>query len=102
MASTREELRDILMETPYLEIMYNIDEAVDYLIDNGVTVSKHTKDQSTADVVEVVRCENCTHKVDYCGRIMCDKNARRINDGIVGLTATSPEHFCSYGERKDE
>lgn len=55
----------------------------------------------TADVVEVVRCENCTHKVDYCGRIMCDKNARRINDGIVGLTATSPEHFCSFGERKE-
>ena len=25
----------------------------------------------TADVVEVVRCEKCTHRVDYCGRIMC-------------------------------
>ena len=62
---------------------------------------KQLLDKPTVDVVEVVRCENCTHKVDYCGRIMCDKNARRINDGIVGLTATSPEHFCSYGERKD-
>lgn len=58
--------------------------------------------KNKADFVEVVRCEKCTHKVDYCGRIMCDKNARIINDGIVGLTATSPEHFCGYGKRKDE
>lgn len=61
MESTREELRNILMETPYLEIMYNIDEAVDYLIDNCVTVIKPTKDQPTSDVVEVVRCEKCKH-----------------------------------------
>ena len=57
--------------------------------------------KNKADFVEVVRCKSCTHKVDYCGRTMCDRNARRINDGIVGLTATSPEHFCSYGESRD-
>ena len=60
---------------------------------------RHFKNK--ADIVEVVRCKNCTHGVDYCGRTMCGKNARRINDGIVGLTATSPEHFCSYGERSN-
>lgn len=75
-------------------ITIKIDDAV---VDLGLAIA----DTPTADVVEVVRCEKCTHKVDYCGRIMCAKNARRINDGIVGLTATSPEHFCSYGERKD-
>ena len=58
MASTKEKIRDILMETPYIEIMYNIDDAVDYLIDKGVTISE----QPTADVVEVVRCEDCAKR----------------------------------------
>ena len=49
MASTREKIRDILTETPYIEIMYNIDDAVDYLIDKGVTISE----QPTADVVSM-------------------------------------------------
>lgn len=66
----------------------------DTAVDLGLAIA----DTPTADVVEVVRCCKCVHKVDYCGRTMCNRNARRINDGIVGLIATSPEHFCSYGE----
>ncbi len=75
MASIREELKDILSEAPYIEIMYSIDEAVDYLIDNGVTVNKGHKHHSTADVVEVVHGEwdsngdfyNCSVCNNYAG-----------------------------------
>ena len=55
----------------------------------------------TADVVEVIRCKDCAKKVDYKGRVMCSKNARVICGELCGLTATSDEHFCSYGERKN-
>lgn len=56
--------------------------------------------QPTADVVEVVRCKNCIHKVDYCGRLMCGRQMYKFAEGVGGLVATLPEHFCSYGERK--
>ena len=52
------------------------------------------------DFVEVVRCEKCKHKVDYCNRIMCGRLMYRFREGVGGLVATIPEHFCSYGERK--
>lgn len=62
-------------------------------------------DTLTADVVEVVRCEKCTHKIDYKGRVMCKRNAYIIalefGEEWCGLTATKNDHFCSYGERKD-
>ena len=56
----------------------------------------------TADVVEVVRCEKCTHKVDFRGRVMCNRNAHRVCDEWYGLTATDNDHFCSYGIRKED
>ncbi len=55
---------------------------------------------TAVDFVEVVRCKKCTHRVDYCGRIMCGKHSRRINDGITGLRATRPEHFCADGVKQ--
>ena len=57
-------------------------------------------EQPTADVVEVVRCKDCKHKVDYCGRLMCGRNKYEFAEGVGGLVATLPEHFCSYGERR--
>ena len=55
----------------------------------------------TADVVEVVRCCDCKHKVEYLGRIMCDLRAQKYRNEIVGLIATEENHFCSYGELKE-
>ena len=59
------------------------------------------EDTPTADVVKVVRCENCSHKVDFKGRVMCNKNARKIGGEWCGLTATNNNHFCSYGTPKE-
>ena len=49
--------------------------------------------QSTADVVEVVRCKDCKNLMfsDFYGE--CSK-------GYMGIV--SPDDYCSRGERKDE
>lgn len=54
----------------------------------------------TADVVEVVRCKDCVHKVDFKGRVMCNRNATKFMNERLGLSATDNNHYCSYGERK--
>lgn len=64
-------------------------------------VERAIKEAPTADVVEVVRCEKCKHKVDFYGRLMCGRLKYEFNDGVGGLVATVPEHFCGYGERRD-
>ena len=53
------------------------------------------------DVVEVVRCKDCKHKVNFCGRNMCGRLMYRVGENVGGLTATTSEHFCSYGKRKE-
>jgi hypothetical protein len=53
-----------------------------------------------ADVVEVTRCKDCKHYRVFLKRDMCAKNAQVLDGHEVGLTATNPDDFCSYGERK--
>ena len=68
------------------------------------TFPKHNNDTTNIELVEyveIVRCEKCKHKIDYCGRLMCGRLKYDFKDGVGGLVATVPEHFCSYGERKD-
>lgn len=55
------------------------------------------KNEPTADVVEVVRCEKCVdylYDTPYCKKKnigYCDR------DGAI----KQKNHFCSYGERKE-
>lgn len=59
---------------------------------------------TTADVVEVVRCKDCENCLCINDRYMCKRNAI-YNDNykeFYGLCTAAKEHFCSYGERKDE
>lgn len=58
--------------------------------------------KNKADFVEVVRCRDCKHKVNYIGRVMCSKNAYILYGAWCGLTATEENHFCSYGEKRSE
>jgi hypothetical protein len=64
-------------------------------------LNRNIKQIPTADVVEVVRCENCTRRVDYEGRIMCNKFGHKFHGEWYGLRATTKDHFCSDGERRD-
>lgn len=71
-------------------------------VDDIIALAKGVDKIPSADVVEVVRCEKCTHKVDFRGRVMCNRNAHRVCDEWYGLTATNNDHFCSYGIRKED
>ena len=53
--------------------------------------------KAKADVVEVVRCKDCKHYggVVYGG--VCRKYS-----GYETKVCTEKDHYCSYGERKDE
>jgi hypothetical protein len=47
-----------------------------------------------ADVVEVVRCKSCKHRItDTFGRTMCSRSFTWIEVNL--------NDFCSHGERKD-
>jgi hypothetical protein len=51
--------------------------------------------EPTADVVEVVRCKECKHRIE--GAKMC------AHPKAIGWDAIEPEDddFCSYGERRE-
>lgn len=70
--------------------------------ETSLSASRCRRFKNKADFVEVVRCKDCKHKVDYCGRIMCGRLKYELVDGVGGLVATVPKHFCSYGERRDK
>ena len=48
-------------------------------------------DTPTADVVEVVRCKDCIYSSCF-GKICHYSVGRNVQ----------PEHYCSYGERREE
>lgn len=64
------------------------------------------KEQPASDVVEVVRCEKCKYYFDE--RCNHEKNRviHRVPDfgkhySYVGRIKVEPDHYCSYGERKE-
>lgn len=53
--------------------------------------------QSTADVVEVVRCKDCKYAFHHpLGYIYCHRDGRNAYEMVF-----KKDSFCSYGERKD-
>lgn len=50
-----------------------------------------------ADVVPVVRCQDCKHAwIHPCGYVYCHRDGRNAYEMTFNL-----DSFCSYGERKD-
>ena len=72
-----EQTRDRLVELLIDSVRYTYENQAEYLIANGV--------------VSVVRCKNCIFANDY-GTICRYGVGRQVE----------PEHYCSYGERKEE
>ena len=53
--------------------------------------------QSTADVVEVVRCKDCKYAFHHpLGYIYCHRDGRNAYEMVF-----KKDSFCSYGERKE-
>ena len=59
------------------------------------TIVRFIEKQPTVDAVEVVRCKDCKHALE----ITCSTNLACSK--LVNWRAVDPNHFCSYGERKD-
>lgn len=54
-------------------------------------------DAPSAEVVEVVRCQDCKHAwIHPCGYVYCHMDGRNAYEMTFNL-----DSFCSYGERKD-
>ena len=58
--------------------------------------------QPAADVVEVVRCENCKYFFDECCNHEKNRVLHRVPDfgkhySYMGRIKVEPDHFCSYG-----
>lgn len=63
------------------ETVTGLDAAV-YVLDN----------MQTADVVEVVRCKDCAYSFEAYGDLHCEKFCHY----------STPDDFCSRGERRDQ
>ena len=60
-------------------------------------LKRYVKRAPAADVVEVVRCEDCKHAwIHPCGYVYCHRDGRNAYEMTFNL-----DSFCSYGERKD-
>ena len=60
--------------------------------------------QSTADVVEVVRCKDCKHAIlDLMGKglAVCRRPVLKNGQLLPFNWENKYNDFCSYGERKD-
>ena len=64
-----------------------IEKIAEHLIANGVTIP--------------VRCEECKYSYDGVANLMCGRCGQNINGIRLGGVSVKAEHFCSYGERKD-
>ena len=53
------------------------------------------------DAVEVVRCWNCKHRQDYQLDGYIKELGVCICHDITRPHLVAPDHFCGYGERKD-
>ena len=97
--------RDLLLQDISESVVFTVrDSATSPELRGARKIIDRIKSAPTADVVEVVRCKDCTHKIiTSSGRVMCKRNAIKMEAVAewYGLTATNNNHYCSCGERKN-
>lgn len=69
-----------------------------FVCDEVAEVRKFIENAPTVDAVEVVRCKDCKLALEQpfmtgSTKLVCIKG--------INWRAVEPNHFCSYGERKD-
>lgn len=74
------------------------DAVIDYLDSNNMPWRDWVKDIPSADVVEVVRCKDCKHKIedDYSDGNVPDLICKEWDSGV------DINDYCSYGKRREE
>ena len=68
----------------------------------NIVVDMCIKYAPTEDVVVVVRCKDCKHKVDLNGKYLCGRNGRIQGNIYLNMPQVAGDHFCGYGERKPQ
>ena len=81
----------------YIDVEVLIDDLVHNRGFYPAMVASAIKNTPTADVVEVVRCKDCK----YWGGITYGFVCRNFS-GIDTKICMGADHYCSYGERKDD
>jgi len=88
-------------------LLKDIGESVVFTVRNAETspelrgarkIIDRIKQSPTADVVEVVRCKDCKHCQQYQKWNFDKYLGCNFNEEIYEV---EPNHFCSYGERKE-
>lgn len=72
---------------------------VDNWLTEGMTEEEiaKEKEKALADIVEVVRCKDCVHWGGTTYGFICRKFS-----GLDTKICMGADHYCSYGERRDE
>lgn len=75
------------------------------VINKGTSVE--VEDASDVDVVEVVRCKDCkycvTEKSFGKEYLYCDAFYEHAEGDLIGVSLmVEPNHFCSWGERRED
>lgn len=71
----------------------------DYIVEHKLR--NLVDDTKTKDIVEVVRCKDCIHSRQaewYTAKLICAHQSHMYSQVPFRMP---PEHFCSYGERKE-
>lgn len=87
---------DQLYTTPPSEA--KLVEVINLFLGQAIGVIEVLENESSADVVEVVRCKDCK----WCKEDNWDGEILYGCDCAAGLNCAEPNGFCSYGERKDK
>lgn len=77
----------------YIESLY---QPWEHRFQDRDNIKRQLKRIPTADVVEVVRCKNCVHWGGITFGFVCRKFSGSETKICMGA-----DHYCSYGERKD-
>lgn len=92
---TEEKQIEELTHLIYVGRDYNLETEA---IARSLYYSWHYRKQSE-NMVEVVRCKDCTHFQTVNGRAMCSFNAKKESNLWLGLRATVEDGFCHHGAR---
>ena len=87
--------REALLKYPIRANRCDKENANEHFIYGIESVMEYAESLPAADVVEVVRCNDCKS----FGIYQCSGNGYCTHD--KGLIDTEPDDFCSYGERRD-
>ena len=65
-------------------------------------MAKYIELEKVIDTVEVVRCKDCKHSVDYYNDGDCYCRHAKYNGDSLLYIQDGWRHYCSYAERKDK